>query len=813
MITRSLSLLSVSLLAVLATACGDDGGNNNGTCGDSHVTGSEQCDDGNTTNGDGCSQSCQTEGTNPVCGDNTVDVATEQCDDGNTTSGDGCSATCQNETPMNCGNGAINGTEACDDGDTMGGDGCSATCTVETGYTCTGTPSVCTMVATANGTCATPFNVMFTGTTTMTATLTGDTTTSTSQVGEADCDGFPMEGGGKDHIYKFTTTDVRDVEIEIDPATMSGAIVRLMRAPCDLTMEIPEFTGAADGCADLDGSGFLGYTNLAAGTYYIVVDGYDDTVDGAYTINVNATMPGCGNGMVNPVFEFCDDGNTTMGDGCNMNCETEMGYSCTVPTPPGPSVCEMIGCGDGELQTGETCDDDNVTAGDGCSATCLIETGWICNDAEPSVCVMAGCGNGIVETATEACDDGDMMAGDGCDATCQVETGWICDGADPTVCVMAGCGNGIVEDATEECDDGNLVAGDRCDATCLLESDVAEAAEPNDTVPQALSAGNHIIRGTYQTGDVDLYTFTLTATSKVEIETYFTINGTPLDYGGVGANTLFDCVAEDDTMLGVFAAGVDVTMDTLAMARDSDEGDAFCSYIGPRDGVDMDYEATATPDTTQLAMLPAGTYTIKLSVDTLPGTDPVTLRRYLMDLKITPMGSAVAPVAGDLKINEVLADDSTTNDSNCDGSTTGTNDEFVELVNVSANTLDLTGVTIADPNATVFTFATQASGSLTLAPGKAVVVWAGGAPACPGVTNFFVGSMSTLSLNNAGDTITVATGGATPVTIATATWGQSTAGVSWNLMPDVTGTAYALHTAVMAGANSSAGKKADGTAF
>jgi cysteine-rich repeat protein len=44
-----------------------------------------------------------------------------------------------------CGDGVVSGNEECDDGNTTSGDGCSATCTVEAGYTCTGSPSVCTM--------------------------------------------------------------------------------------------------------------------------------------------------------------------------------------------------------------------------------------------------------------------------------------------------------------------------------------------------------------------------------------------------------------------------------------------------------------------------------------------------------------------------------------------------------------------------------------------------------------------------------------------------------------------------------------------
>lgn len=785
MIMRSTALLGASLLVVLGTACGDDGGSNNGSCGDGHITGSEQCDDGNTTNGDGCSASCQTEtGGGGVCGDNTVDVNKgETCDDGNTASGDGCSSTCQTETPANCGNGQMNTGEGCDDGDTMGGDGCSATCQVENGYTCTGTPSVCTMGQPVTGTCAMPTNVtLMTMGTDLVATVTGTTVGGTDQVPEAACDG-DVAGGGPDKILKFTTTDVRDVFITLDTATSFDGGIRVMRAPCDSTMEIIDQVGG-DGCSDVGVDGdtpfqeALGYVNLPAGTYYISVDGYTSMDSGTFAVTIKASLPTCGNGMLGPI-EFCDDGNMTDGDGCSH---------------------------------------------------CTVDDMYNCNDAEPSVCQMEGCGDGLIQTP-EACDDDNNMDGDGCSATCTVETGWSCDAAEPTVCVMQGCGNGIIENA-EECDDGNMMSNDRCSSACVLESDVTEAAEPNDTVPQALTAGNHIIRGEYQTGDVDLYTFTLTTTSRVDLETYFTINGSTTDYGGRGSNMLFDCLTTtDDHQIGVFAAGADVTMDAMALARDADEGDGLCSYVGPGDGADMDYEATTTPDTTQLAALAPGTYTIKITADTLPGTATIPLRRYMLDLKITPMGSMtpVAPAAGDIVINEFLADDgpNMAGDSNCDGVFTGTNDEFIELVNVSAKTLDLTGLTIKDggnppttPPQLQFTFGDAANlgpGSLTLAPGKAVVIWAGGAPACAGVTNWFtpVATQGTLSLNNGGDTITLATGGATPVTIATTTYTTATQAVSFNLNPDaMTGTTYALHTAVTgAVGNYSPGKKANGTAF
>ena len=74
----------------------------------------------------------------------------EQCDDGNKTPGDGCSAICQIPAGWTCtgspsvctmagvcGDGILGASEACDDKNMTGGDGCSADCkTVETGYEC-----------------------------------------------------------------------------------------------------------------------------------------------------------------------------------------------------------------------------------------------------------------------------------------------------------------------------------------------------------------------------------------------------------------------------------------------------------------------------------------------------------------------------------------------------------------------------------------------------------------------------------------------------------------------------------------------------
>ena len=81
---------------------------------------------------------------------------------------------------------------------------------------------------------------------------------------------------------------------------------------------------------------------------------------------------------------------------------------------------------------------------------------------------------------------------------------------------------------------------------------------------------------------------------------------------------------------------------------------------------------------------------------------------------------------------------------------------------------------------------------MTLAPGKAVVLWAGGAPNCPGVTNWFVASGLQLGLNDTGgDSITLKTSGGT--TLLTYAFGDATINKSFNLNPDITGTTYVLH--------------------
>jgi cysteine-rich repeat protein len=144
------------------------------------------------------------------------------------------------------------------------------------------------------------------------------------------------------------------------------------------------FGGAVTALGDIDGDGVM---DLGVGAIGDSVAGnwrgafWELFLDGAPIV--------CGNGVLDPVVEECDDGNAISEDGCSDACVDEY-------------------CGDGVVQVGlgETCEDGNSVDEDGCSSSCVAEY----------------CGDGIVQAGLgETCDDGGTAWGDGCSAECWPE--------------------------------------------------------------------------------------------------------------------------------------------------------------------------------------------------------------------------------------------------------------------------------------------------------------------------------------------------------------------------------------------------------
>jgi cysteine-rich repeat protein len=169
-------------------------------------------------------------------------------------------------------------------------------------------------------------------------------------------------------------------------------------------------------------------------------------------IVLRSAQSSCGNGIPQPPFESCDDGNLVPGDTCNSDCQFPSyfangmlgpGEDCDDANMISGDGCSMFGireyCGNAKLDPHEACDDGNTLDGDACNRFCQLPA-------------PASCPNAALDHPLEQCDDGNAIDGDGCDAYCQDEV----------------CGDGAI-DLGEQCDDGNTANGDGCDAACLSE--------------------------------------------------------------------------------------------------------------------------------------------------------------------------------------------------------------------------------------------------------------------------------------------------------------------------------------------------------
>jgi cysteine-rich repeat protein len=192
--------------------------------------------------------------------------------------------------------------------------------------------------------------------------------------------------------------------------------------------------------------------------------------------------PTCGDEVVDPPFEQCDDGNleddwdscrnnctwTCITDGdCNDDnpcngieaCSPDGDHSCTPGDPlPNGTECSMLGlvgrcleqtciwvtCGNGILDEGEQCDEGEGMTNNG---ECLIN------------CRLAACGDGHVWAGQEECDDGDLVEGDGCDTDCT----WSC--LTDEQCRLSGVCRAC-DRVTHACEGANLDGG-----PCELDGD------------------------------------------------------------------------------------------------------------------------------------------------------------------------------------------------------------------------------------------------------------------------------------------------------------------------------------------------------
>jgi hypothetical protein len=171
----------------------------------------------------------------------------------------------------------------------------------------------------------------------------------------------------------------------------------------------------------------------------------------------------------------------------------------------------------------------------------------------------------------------------------------------------------------------------------------------------------------------------------------------------------------------------------------------------------------------------------------------------------------VPPIVGELLINEVLADPGTVLDANQSGAG-ASDDEFVEIVNVSDVTLDLAGVRVAEPGGSVFVMPV----GTCLLPGRAVVIFGQYGGGGDFGDSLVYGLGKAFGLNNGGDTVTVTS--ATGAVLTALTFGAPPGATKQSLTRAVDGdgaSAMVAHTAAVlaGGAPMSPGRCQNGHSF
>jgi hypothetical protein len=167
-------------------------------------------------------------------------------------------------------------------------------------------------------------------------------------------------------------------------------------------------------------------------------------------------------------------------------------------------------------------------------------------------------------------------------------------------------------------------------------------------------------------------------------------------------------------------------------------------------------------------------------------------------------------------LNEVLYDppSGSPGDANGDGIRDANDDEFVEFVNSSATSLDISGYKLYDADRLSINSANHEFPANTiLNPGQAVVVFGGGTPTGNfGGSLVFAASGQVLNLNNSGDVLTVKNNNDSVLFSFDVTILANNPNESYTRFPDLYGN-FTQHDSASTAILYSPGTRVDGTDF
>ena len=170
--------------------------------------------------------------------------------------------------------------------------------------------------------------------------------------------------GASDDLTTFCADDTidpgnPDVVYQLDVSADVSLLVRVLTASFDPALSIRlvtcEAESSGDACLDFGSGAEATGISLAAGTYWIVVDSADGNV-GDFVLQLTATEPACGDGILN-VDELCDEGPGAPDDGCH---DPGTAGECTfgeAPTSTDPTGCP----GEGPIEVAMSADPQNPT--------------------------------------------------------------------------------------------------------------------------------------------------------------------------------------------------------------------------------------------------------------------------------------------------------------------------------------------------------------------------------------------------------------------------------------------------------------------
>lgn len=174
--------------------------------------------------------------------------------------------------PM-CGDGVIETIEACDDGNMVANDGCTG-CQIDPGYGCTGAPSTCALLP-AGDACGKAFPITASG------TIQGTYSGFTSQYDPTSSGCTTYSEKGPDIAYSIALMAGQKVSATLTPGANEDVALYIVTDCAQLTSCVAASDTGFDGDPES-----LTYTATAMQTVYLIVDSYDETTAGPYSLSV-----------------------------------------------------------------------------------------------------------------------------------------------------------------------------------------------------------------------------------------------------------------------------------------------------------------------------------------------------------------------------------------------------------------------------------------------------------------------------------------------------------------------------------------------